>query len=213
MVSPSPFRPSIESFAYPQDDLDAGAPDMALRLDEQFADYVSVLSFHEKMIVVPTQNAFAPWREPRTAEEFAQAAQLAFASLAFFLDQDANDEDVVRICAAMEWYFDAEGTKNDTIAFLQRCIALEALLGEKKGSEFGLTARLADRLSYLLGARFSQRREWREKFLKVYDARSDIVHQRRADLGEEFATVKKWARDMLVKAIRAEMELLRASVA
>lgn len=80
---------------------------------------------------------------------------------------------------AIEWAFDAMVSEDETTGFINRCVAIEAILGEGKSDDVGLTATLSDRCAYLLGKSFSKRKHYREKFKKMYVLRSKIVHGRK----------------------------------
>ncbi|RWA54755.1 hypothetical protein AU476_09045 [Cupriavidus sp. UYMSc13B] len=103
----------------------------------------------------------------------------------------------------MEWDIDAAATSNETIAFLQRCIALEALLGSEEGQR-SVTDRLSDRYAYLLGQTESQREKYRGLFKKMYGHRSNIVHGRAGRLSEEHRRAGRDAQAMLASVLFKE---------
>ena len=81
----------------------------------------------------------------------------------------------------MEWAIDANASSNETMAFLQRCIGLEAVLGSDERAR-GITDRLSDRYAYLLGRTQSEREVLKRDFERVYNLRSEIVHSRRSKI-------------------------------
>jgi hypothetical protein len=92
-----------------------------------------------------------------------------------------NDSiDCRRLFAACIWYYRAKVNRRPLDAILQATIAIEVMLGDRKSAEgIGLTNLLASRCAYLLGRSSSHRIEIEEKFRKVYDLRSQIVHEGR----------------------------------
>lgn len=115
-----------------------------------------------------------------------------------------NSPDAVSIRAAMEWYVDSSATSNESVAFLQRCIGLEALLGSDGGRR-DVTDRLADRYAYLLGKTESERGTLRRAFKGMYSHRSDVVHGRASKLLSAHKTASLESADMLLKCTWAEM--------
>jgi hypothetical protein len=105
----------------------------------------------------------------------------------------------------MEWAIDASATENQTIRFLQICIALEAILGEEAPSE-GLTKTLADRCAYLVSKDIRRRRAIREDFQKLYGARSKLVHGRRRSLHAAEAVLLEWGERLLQEVIDREID-------
>lgn len=115
-----------------------------------------------------------------------------------------NSSDAMAVRAAMEWYIDAEASQNESIAFLQRCIGLEALLGGGE-SRREVTERLADRYAYTVGHTESERRNCRDSFKSMYAHRSEIVHGRATQLSETHRVANSEARSMLRLAAWREM--------
>lgn len=127
-------------------------------------------------------------------------------SIADFSD---DDPDVRPIRTSIEWFFDAMTTQNESVAFIQRCIGLEAVLGDKTTKD-RITDKLSDRYAYLIGDTVSARKELKEKFIKVYNERSEIVHGRdmRLKMGSESKdTIEKMLRSVIEKELAL---LLRA---
>jgi hypothetical protein len=112
----------------------------------------------------------------------------------------------------MEWDIDAATTTNESIAFLQRCIAFEALLGSED-SQRSVSERLSDRYAYVLGQTESQRKTLRGMFKRMYAHRSDIVHGRAGRLSEEHRRAAKDAARMLSAVLYKETGNLLQSMA
>lgn len=88
------------------------------------------------------------------------------------------------IKTAIEWAFEASSNENETIAFIQTCIGLEAILGDDSDRE-SLTATLADRCAYLIGTDIEGRGKIKDNFKKLYNLRSKLVHGRTVRLRDE----------------------------
>ncbi len=115
--------------------------------------------------------------------------------------------DSVPVRSAIEWAYEASTTDNDTIAFIQVCIGLEAILGEDIGDE-SITSTLADRCAYLLGDDMQGRRTIRESFKEVYRRRSKLAHGRAIRLQPDELRYFKWAKSVLDLLISKEMKHL-----
>lgn len=113
----------------------------------------------------------------------------------------------VPIRSAIEWAYEASTTDNDTIAFIQVCIGLEAILGDDIGNET-ISAILADRCAYLLGDDMQGRRTIRENFREVYKRRSKLAHGRAIRLQADEWGYFKWAKNVLNYLIMKEMKHL-----
>lgn len=137
-------------------------------------------------------------RAPSTPDEMSQAVLSRLERTRRFLELDAELEDAKRLRSSMEWAIDAATTTNESIAFLQRCIAFETLLGsDEKNQQRSVTERLSDRYAYLLGQTESQRKQERTRFRRMYEHRSDIVHGRAGHLSEEHRRAAADAERML----------------
>jgi len=171
-----------------------------LRLDE------SQLKIHEPGLSLLGGGE----RAPSTPEEMAAAIKQSFARATEFLGLHRDERDAGRIRAAMEWQIDAAATNNESIAFLQRCIALEALLGSEE-SQRSVSERLSDRYAYLLGQTESQRDTLRKRFREMYGHRSEIVHGRAGRLSEDHSRASSSATVMLKSVLEKETgNLLRS---
>ncbi|MGZ5858711.1 MAG: hypothetical protein ACXWJK_15880 [Burkholderiaceae bacterium] len=115
--------------------------------------------------------------------------------------------DSVPIRSAIEWAYEAASTENDTIAFIQVCIGIEAILGDETTSE-SITSKLADRCAYLLGNDISGRRTIRGRFLDLYRCRSKLAHGRAIRLKNDERVHLNWGKDVLNYLIKKEMKHL-----
>lgn len=128
------------------------------------------------------------------------------------LDLFATDPTTTRIATALEWAFDCSITDDETLAFLQATIGLEALLGDETRKD-SVTERLADRCAYLLGHTETERQRVRDNFKEVYDARSKIVHGRKSRLGQDDAKHLTTAKQLLSGAAWQEIRNLQGDIA
>ncbi len=115
--------------------------------------------------------------------------------------------DSVPIMSAIEWAYEAATTDNDTIAFIQACIGLEAILGDDTGGE-SISSTLADRCAYLLGGDMQERRTIRDNFKELYKRRSKLAHGRSIRLQPDEWGYLKWGKDILNNLIMKEMKHL-----
>ncbi|MCB4345224.1 hypothetical protein LA345_15055 [Burkholderia vietnamiensis] len=147
----------------------------------------------------------APERDATTPDDFASAIRMRMEPATTFIHLDTEDAAPVR--AAMEWFIDADSTQNETVAFLQRCIVLEAVLGSSE-SKRDVTERLADRYAYLVCTTASARDVQRKRFIDMYKHRSEIVHGRAMKLSENHMRASRDARQMLLQVTWKEMQNL-----
>jgi len=117
----------------------------------------------------------------------------------------ATSADASRVRAAAEWWLDSCTTENQTVAFLQVCIGLEAIYGSGNVQE-KLTQALADRCSYFLGTSVSERGRLRKGFIALYQARSKIVHGNMPRLSAEDLKHLRWGKTILQRSISKELE-------
>jgi hypothetical protein len=120
------------------------------------------------------------------------------------LGAEVTDINRAPIVAAAEWAFESAGSSNQTVAFLQLCIALEAILGDEAASE-GLTKTLSDRCAYLLGYTVETRSKIRESFSELYKHRSKLVHGRRVNLDDDASRSLHWGRRVLDAILKKEL--------
>lgn len=112
------------------------------------------------------------------------------------------------IYSAIEWGLDGASNRNETMGFVQTCIGLEALLGDKGGErQKSLTDKLADRCAYLLGKTPAERKVQANLFRKIYDLRSELVHGIKLKVSEEQDRTVSEAHSLLAKLIFNEIWL------
>jgi hypothetical protein len=116
-------------------------------------------------------------------------------------------KEAVSVRSAAEWAFEASISENDTIAFIQTCIGLEAIFGDDSDRE-SLTEALADRCAYLVADNIEQRKEIKKSFKELYRLRSKLVHGRVVRLKDDEKGYLKWAQRILNIAIEREMKHL-----
>jgi len=204
--------PMADAFVYNPSDIAREA--YRLRVPDGLSKYLRQIRMNEKELMIHdgkgASSALLGRPAESPAEKIAAMPHTLFATRPFF-DIPDGEMDAERIRAAIEWYVDSVTTDNHTIAFLQSCIGLEALLSDDKDKRGGVTNKLCDRLTYLLGRTISERRELRDNFEKIYDHRGSIVHGRRARLGADDTVAMVNARHMLDRCIRTEVAgLLKA---
>ena len=71
-----------------------------------------------------------------------------------------------------------------------------------------LQNKLADRCAYLLGKNFSERKKIKEKFIKLYKTRSELIHGRKAELDEERRIFLLFSQDILNRIIWKEISYI-----
>lgn len=119
------------------------------------------------------------------------------------LIEDQSSE-AKRIRMAIGWYMNSSYNEDDTMAFLQICMGLEAIFGDDQ-DQGGLTKMLADRCAYLIGKNMTQRRKIKEGFGKIYTIRSKIVHGVINRLNEEDKSMRNYAKGLLQAALKREI--------
>jgi len=150
------------------------------------------------------------FREAKTRDEKASALIEKTNWITNLMDCSSDWPDAERIRAAAEWSFDSQQNDNETLAFLQACIGLEALLGDDTKDE-PLTVRLADRCAYLLGKGHKDRARIRKRFKDMYDIRSKLIHGRSPRLNLPDSQQLHFAQAVLGEVITTEARaLLRA---
>ncbi|OEZ90707.1 HEPN domain-containing protein [Duganella phyllosphaerae] len=110
-----------------------------------------------------------------------------------------------RIATAIEWYVDSIGVYNQTVALLEVCIGLEALLGEEADMS-EMTKRLCDRLAFTLGKTPSERKRYHSDYLALLQLRGKLVHAKIFRLKKDDELVLENGRKMLKKMIDHEVE-------
>ena len=106
---------------------------------------------------------------------------------------------------AAEWTFNSWAEENETTAFIFSAIAIEAIFRQEGDEQGRITARLADRLSFLLGKDPAQRIEMQQRFKEFYNTRGKIVHGTVAQLHNRHVTDLEWGRETLKRVLRTEL--------
>lgn len=124
------------------------------------------------------------------------------------LEKAWSDEAVnERILLAGKWLLDSYSGKNELLSFVQATVALEILLGDKAVSDLiGLGELLRNRCAYLVGKTHAQRNEILEKFKKIYDIRSKIVHRGKDRLKQHERELMYTLRWLVSRVIQEELE-------
>jgi len=149
-------------------------------------------------------------RDAKTRDEKVSALMDKAGWITRLMDCPPEWPDAERIRTAVEWSFDSQQNDNETFAFIQACIGLEALIGDDSKDE-PLTARLADRCAYLLGKGHKDRARIRERFKDMYDVRSKLIHGRSPRLNLPDSEQLHFAQTVLGDVITTEANaLLRA---
>lgn len=127
-----------------------------------------------------------------------------------FINSLINDssESAMYIKSAMDWYMNSQMVMDETMSFIQICMGLEALLGDKREQGVGITQTLSDRCSYLIGKGMDDREEIKKQLKKAYELRSAIVHGLKNRIN---ASEKEYANNatlFLRRAIKVECQYL-----
>ncbi len=109
--------------------------------------------------------------------------------------------------SACKWCFDAAIEENETLSFLQICIGLEALFGDTTYNG-ALAETLADRCSYLVGNNIKGRKNIKDGFKKLYEARSKLVHGNALELTNSQSGLLGWGKHILNTSILKEIKHL-----
>jgi len=120
---------------------------------------------------------------------------------------ECEAEESRRVKSAIEWRFNSDTVENQTLAFLQVCIGLEALLGDDKTKD-NLTETLADRCSYLISSDIKGRKTIKKQFKVLYDVRSKLVHGNVTELDSHQKESLGWGKIILEYAILKEIKHL-----
>lgn len=121
---------------------------------------------------------------------------------------ECDEEESKRVKSAIQWCLDSYIVENKTLAFLQVCIGLEALLGDDS-SNGALTKTLADRCSYLISPDIKGRKKIKDDFKDFYEVRSKLVHGNVIELDSSQRRYLNWGRTTLEFAIAKEIEHLK----
>lgn len=134
--------------------------------------------------------------------------QKKFLNLGAFLGADASNKNRKPIFASAEWAIESAATINQTVSFIQICIALEAILGDDHLRD-GITKTLGDRCAYLLGHDVETREKLRSEFSALYDKRSKIVHGRAKSLDSASINLLGWGAVILKFILKKEISNFR----
>jgi len=134
-------------------------------------------------------------------------------AIATFLKQaiqliECDEEESKRVKSAIQWCLDSYVVENKTLAFLQVCIGLEALLGDDSSND-ALIKTLADRCAYLISPDIKGRKKIKKDFEDLYNVRSKLVHGNAIELDSSQKRYLNWGRMMLEFAIAKEIEHLK----
>jgi len=179
-------------------------------LPETVYGYISRLSINEDSLKPTKLEIFAESFENKESLTPKDKAKILKNRLHYpikLLQTSEDDKITEPIKTAIEWALDSLTNDNNTFAFLQACIGLEAILGDNNTRE-KLTETLADRCAYLLGNSIHTRREIRKKFVKLYRSRSKLIHGRKAILGNEELGLLRYAQNILSRIILKEISYI-----
>lgn len=190
--------------------IDPAYPDEVIfvRLPVQLSSFLASVSLDENELKPRAVGLLSgPARKAETRGEKSTALLESMSLITSVLNCPESWPDADRLRSALEWGFDSQENDNQTFAFIQACIGLEALLGDDDKDE-PLTTRLADRCSYILGTSHNDRAAIRKRFKKMYGVRSKVVHGRSARLSLSDAQELNSAQTMLANVIAAEANVL-----
>lgn len=144
-------------------------------------------------------------KEPENEAEFNSALNEKFGTVISFFNTK-NSFDRERIASALEWFFEAKASNNQSVSLIFFCIGLETILSDGSESRIlPLTEKLADRAAYILGKTQASRTNWNKRFMGLYKIRSNIVHARQARLSKQNLMHLGDAEDMLQILIEVEL--------
>ncbi|AKR43692.1 HEPN domain-containing protein [Methylophilus sp. TWE2] len=151
-------------------------------------------------------------REPENALEFNEALLNKFKIISTFFSTETSF-DKERISAALEWYLEAKSSNNQSVSLIYFCIGLEAILSDgTKSRELGLKEKLGDRVAYMIGNTQEERKKWKDKFEKIYEARSNLVHAKQPRLSKHDQELLRSAEVILEYLIERELNGLLKSL-
>ena len=151
-------------------------------------------------------------REPESALEFNEALLNKFKTISTFFNTETSF-DKERISAALEWYLEAKSSNNQSVSLIYLCIGLEAILSDgSKSRELGLKEKLGDRVAYMIGSTQEERKKWKDKFEKIYEARSNLVHAKQPRLSKHDQELLHSAEVILEYLIERELNGLLKSL-
>lgn len=190
--------------------LDTSDEKYQVSLPKTVVDYISKVELNENALKpTPLENLMETFedKETLTPNDKVKLFKNRFQYPVKLLKTSDNNEDSESIKTAIEWAFDSHTNDNDTLAFIQACIGIEAVIGGNDTKE-KTTSILADRVAYLLGNSILARKNIKEKFEKLYDIRSKVVHGRKAYLDDEQRHFLHYAQNMLSRLIWKEISFI-----
>lgn len=184
----------------------------SIKLSEHFSNVLAGIEFSEKHIksfqeyinykeeAIESKSIFTSILGRPSLPELINNTQLEI------LKSDENIKIFMPIKNSLEWGFDSVTNQIDKkISLIQLSVALEAILGDEKNSQQGVTEKLADRCSYLVGRNIIERKKIKEEFMKFYDLRSKLVHGRISTLSNENKLMLYWGQDILESVLKREI--------
>lgn len=119
-----------------------------------------------------------------------------------------------RLVRAARWFFDSFGADSLLLQYLQAMICLEILVGDEasKGQETSIVFTLKNRCAYLIGVDLAERDKIMRDIGRIYQVRSDIVHNGLSQLSTEDRALLPLLRWYCARVITTEAQRLGAVV-
>lgn len=171
----------------------------ALNLPDGMAQLMGGASIN--VVSLLTSAGFGPSR----AEDFVAAMEIQAAKLRKYFDALELPGNR-RIATAIEWYEDARAVSNQTVALLELCIGLEALLGDEESMP-EMTNRLCDRFAFTLGKTPADRKILFTQYKELLGHRGKLVHAKVAKLDAKGSDSLQLGYGMLHRLISHELQL------
>jgi hypothetical protein len=148
--------------------------------------------------------------EPRFGSGLFPSDQEKLDAMAVILSDLSADAPLLRAC---EWLYNSQVGDDALLNFVQATVVLEILLGDKVSSdEVGLSALLANRCAYMIGATTSERNNILKDFKAIYSVRSQIVHTGKHRLSSKEKHQLWRLRQLGRRVIQKEVALAMAEV-
>lgn len=192
-----------------------------MEVPPELAAFINVINFNsdDLLILSDCKDTKSPMtvlgslvkREPENALEFNEALLNKFKTISTFFNTETSF-DKERISSALEWYLEAKSSNNQSVSLIYFCIGLEAILSDgNKSREVGLKEKLGDRVAYMIGSTQEERKKWKDKFEKIYEARSNLVHAKQPRLSKHDKELLHSAEVILEHLIARELKGLLQS--
>jgi len=137
---------------------------------EKLEDDLLERSFHTSTVAFAKDHKDDLW----------QAYQIAMKDIGTIFGDSVDRRKLFTACI---WYYRAMINRRRLDALLEATIAIEVILGDKKASEgIAISNLLGSRCAFLLGTSTASRDTIMAVFRKIYDLRSQIVHEGRHTL-------------------------------